>query len=521
MHPEPEPAPEPEPGFSGWCSGSGSGLIVVTLVAIFALAQSWQRWLDPIIDTGRDLYIPEQLARGAKLYRDLRYQYPPLAPYLLALMPGRSVTAYTILGIAQSAVIAVCLWLSLRRNAAAAAAAVLFFVALSLCGASTWGANFIFPYTYAATLGMMFLVVALAAVLNERVPLALAALLLASWCKVEYAIAVALIVVVLAITKRVSLRQLAIFAAAWLASLAFVVWAFPEMDLFSLTNASARRFFAVIAGKPGWDHLLALLGIGAVFALLRWGKWWLAMPLMIPLAYHGFFRAWFFLQLALLAYALVKERGSPLAVFAVFAVATTLRIPFNVAPAWYGCFLIVPVYALIAYVLFDRWPSPAWLFLVALLCARDLWEQHERWSVKIYPIASARGTFYDHDEERARAIGALKLTGTLAVMPEGLTINYLTRTTTPLSFHTFTPPETADPAVEDRILREIEAHPPDRVALVARDVREYGSRGFGVDYDQRLVRWIFENYEAEWVTTPLRTLRRRCPSGPCPTPTAK
>jgi hypothetical protein len=497
-----------------------AGAAVVVAVAAVALLQSWQRWLDPIIDTGRDLYIPEQLARGAKLYRDLRYEYPPLAPYLLALMPARSLAAYTLLGILQSAVIAVSLWLSLRRNAIAAAVAALFFVALSMCGASTWGANFIFPYSYAATLGMMFLVVALAAVLNGWVPIALAALFLASWCKVEYAAGVALIVVVLAITKRVSLRQLAVFLAAWLASLAFVVWAFPEMNLFGLTNDSAKHFFAVVAGRPTWEHL-ALLGILAVAWLLRRGWWWLAIPLMVTLAFHGFFRAWFFLQLALLAYALVKDRQSPLAVFAVFAVATTLRVPFNVSPAWYGFVLIVPVYALIAYVLFERWPSPAWLALVAMLCGRDLWEQHERWGAKVYPIVTARGTFYDHDAERARALNALKLTGTLAVMPEGITINYLTGTTTPLSFHTFTPPETADPRIEDQVLREINAHPPQHIALVNRNVAEYGSRGFGVDYDRRLAAWIFANYEIESATKPLGILRPRCPSVPCRAPTPR
>ena len=497
-----------------------AGAALVAAVAAVALLQSWQRWLEPIIDTGRDLYIPEQLARGAKLYRDIRYQYPPLAPYLLALMPGRSLAAYTILGIAQSAVTAVCLWFSLRRNAIAAAVATLFFVALSMCGASTWGANFIFPYSYAATLGMMFLMIALAAVVNECIGIALPALFLASWCKVEYAVAVALIVIVLAITKRVSLAQTAFFAAAWLASLGFVVWLFPEMDLFGLTNASARHFFAVVAGRPSWEHAL-VLGIVAVAFLLRRGWWWAAIALMIPLAFHGFFRAWFFLQLALLVYALIKERSSPLAVFAIFSVATTLRVPFNISPAWYGFVLIVPVYALIAYVLFERWPSPAWLALVAMLCARDLWEQHERWSVKVHPIVTARGTFYDHNTERARALNEFKPTGTLAVFPEGITINYLTRTTTPLSFHTFTPPETADPRVEEQILREIAARPPDHIALVNRNVAEYGSRGFGVDYDRRLAAWIAANYETEWTTTPLRILRRRCPSAPCPAPTPR
>ena len=488
-----------------------AGAALVAIVAAIALLQSWQRWLHPIIDTGRDLYIPEQLARGARLYRDLRYPYPPLAPYLLALMPARSLLAYTILGIAQSAVIAVCLWLSLRRNAIAATVATLFFVALSMCAGTMW--NFIFPYSYAATIGMAFLTIALAAVLNGRVWIALVALLLASWCKVEYAAAAALIVVVLAIARRVTARQIVAFAAAWLASLVVIVRTFPAL--------SANQFFARVAGAPRWDHLLALIGIVAVFMLLRRGLWWAAMLLMIPLAYHGFFRAWFFLQIALLVYALIKERESPLAIFAVFAIAATLRVPFNISPAWYGVVLIVPVYALIAYVLFERWPSHAWLFLVAMICARDLWEQHERWSVKVYPITSARGTFYDYDVHRARALSAFKPAGTLAVMPEGITINYLTRTTTPLSFHTFTPPETADPRIEDAILREIQRTPPDRIAIVQRDVREYGSRGFGIDYDQRLAAWIAANYDIESATPPLEIRRRRCLSAPCPAPTPR
>ena len=62
----------------------GIPALVVLAAGVVAAAQSWNRWLDPIIDTGRDLYIPEQLMQGAKLYRDIRYQYPPLAPYLLA-----------------------------------------------------------------------------------------------------------------------------------------------------------------------------------------------------------------------------------------------------------------------------------------------------------------------------------------------------------------------------------------------------------------------------------------------------
>src|SRR5205814_2104143 len=167
-----------------------------------AFIQSFQCWLDPIIDTGRDLYIPEQLAHGAKLYRDIRYQYPPLAPYLLAAVTtivGHSLASYTAIGLLQSIIIAAALWVVGKRTAGIIAGFVasLFFVALSFCGASTWGVNFLFPYSYAATIGMAFLVISLAFFICDRPALAVGALFCASWCKVEYAIAAFVILLIL------------------------------------------------------------------------------------------------------------------------------------------------------------------------------------------------------------------------------------------------------------------------------------------------------------------------------------
>jgi len=192
--------------------------LLALLVAIAALAfvQSYQRWLDPIIDTGRDLYIPEQLLHGAKLYRDIRYQYPPLAPYLLAAITaviGHSLASYTAIGLAQSIVIAAALWIIGWRTAGAIAGfvAALFFIALSFCGASTWGANFLFPYSYGATIGMALLMISLASFLYERPILALTALFAASWCKVEYAVAAIVVVVILAFGRRISIRHLVSF----------------------------------------------------------------------------------------------------------------------------------------------------------------------------------------------------------------------------------------------------------------------------------------------------------------------
>jgi hypothetical protein len=334
-------------------------------------------------------------------------------------------------------------------------------------------------------------------------------------------------VVVLAITRRVTLGQLAAFVIVSAGSILFVLWFFPRFveNAFakSLTaGETARHFYAVISGTANWpQHLgeiaLGALGIAAVAWLLRTGGVSLAdparrrrytLPLVIAvsllLASHVFFRAWALLQLVALVYALLKDRRSPLAVFAIFSLAATLRVPLNVSPVWYGFVLIVPTYALIAYVLFEYLPLPrkwAWLPLILILCGRELYDQHERWGAKVYPIVSPRGTFYDANPERAAALDAFiarKPAGTLAVLPEGLTVNYLTQTTTPLSFHTFTPVETADASIENEILGELARRPPDRIALLTRDVREYGYRGFGVDYDQRLAAWIQMHYALAW-----------------------
>lgn len=494
-------------------------ILLLLIVAVIAIAQSYERWLDPIIDTGRDLYIPEQLAHGARLYRDIRYQYPPLAPYLLALITsviGHSLASYTAIGLLQSIVVAVALWMIGRRSAGPLAgfAASLFFVALSFCGASTWGANFLFPYSYGATIGIALIAVSLALFLYERPSLALAFLFAASWCKVEYAVAALVIIAILAIGRRITIRHIAAFFVAEAIGVAAALSYFPHLreNVFaeSLTRGgSARAFFRGVAGIAEWQEssigaLLAIVGIVAIVWLLRSVRAQIAIPAVIVisilLATHAFFRAWGLLQFVALAQAF-RRRNSVLMTLSAFSIATTLRIPLSVSPFWYGFALIVPTYALIAYVLFESLQLGSraiwWIPLVALLCGHDLAEQRHRYAVKAFAIESPLGRFYDANSDRAKVLNDFiqhVRGGTLAVLPEGITLNYLTESRTTLTFHTFTPVETAAHEVEDSIIAEFANKPPERIAIVSREVSEYGYKGFGVDYDQRLFAYLTEHY---------------------------
>jgi hypothetical protein len=49
-------------------------------------AVSWNRWIEPYVDSGRELMIPWRLARGERLYRDLHFHHGPLGPWLAAVV---------------------------------------------------------------------------------------------------------------------------------------------------------------------------------------------------------------------------------------------------------------------------------------------------------------------------------------------------------------------------------------------------------------------------------------------------
>ena len=73
-------------------------------------------------------------------------------------------------------------------------------------------------------------------------------------------------------------------------------------------------------------------------------------------------------------------------------------------------------------------------------------------------------------------------------------VNYLTRRVNPTRHLNFAPPEIMIFG-EDRILEDLRAQPPDYVALVHRDTREYGLPLFGTHYAPRLLEWVREDYE--------------------------
>ena len=97
--------------------------IAVATVALFVVSRG--RWSDPIIDSGREWIVPDALARGELLYRDVVYWFGPFTPYWHSLffrIFGSSFRTLVLAGIVSSAAILLCLRLALGRVADAASA---------------------------------------------------------------------------------------------------------------------------------------------------------------------------------------------------------------------------------------------------------------------------------------------------------------------------------------------------------------------------------------------------------------
>jgi len=134
---------------AGWWRRTGQyGLPV--LAAIAALAVSWQSWIDPFVDSGREMDVPWRLLQGERLYGDVTYYYGPLGPWVNALalrLFGNGWLSLELVCAALSALIFVLLFRLTRRAGGLLSAVTATTLAAAVCIAAPRGGAFVFPYS--------------------------------------------------------------------------------------------------------------------------------------------------------------------------------------------------------------------------------------------------------------------------------------------------------------------------------------------------------------------------------------
>ena len=158
------PAPVPQPKTAApalWWLDLLFGGILAGL-AVFFLNLSWRKWPDPIIDFGRELYLPWRLTQGAALYRDMLHMYGPFSPYFNSVvfrLFGTSLNSIIAVNILIYAGILSLLYYILREGwsrFSAFVACVVFVSVFSfshLVGIGNY--NYITPYAHEATHGIL------------------------------------------------------------------------------------------------------------------------------------------------------------------------------------------------------------------------------------------------------------------------------------------------------------------------------------------------------------------------------
>ena len=210
-----------------------------------------------------------------------------------------------------------------------------------------------------------------------------------------------------------------------------------------------------------------------------------------------------------------------LIMWSAFALVLLAKMGLNARVIHYGFYLALP--AMVVAITLVSWLIPhvlsLWksesvarsfrqlaLWMIAAAVAPYLGTAYGWYRSRTLPIGSGADRFYastigGQGQAARSALRMLEETvppdATLAVLPEGVMLNYLLRLESPLRVINLMPPELMAFG-EDDVLRSLAARPPDFVLLIHKDTREYGYPQFGRDvrYGLRTVVWINEHYES-------------------------
>lgn len=538
---------------------------MLSVVWALLFAESYLRWGHPIIDLGRDLYLPSQILAGRTLYRELLYNYGPTIPYMLAgitAVLGDALWVFEAFGIAigLSAMAAVYAVGARLGGWAVGFGATLMFLVFSFFANSTWGCNFVLPYSYSATLGTAAALWSFYFLLRHlyggRSTASMAwsvfFLFITLFSKHEIGLALGLVHALAWWAHKVPRKTIAIVIGLGLVSgLAFLSifhargpgeHALLAENILRYAGNMKDYFFHRVGGldRPFDNIILTLKSLAQVTAIMLTagvagaaipmarGKRWIPTALGTAAAVACAWLVWRFadvtiyqatlpLALALAVYFGVRDRRDPLLLLSVFVLLSALRIPLKFYPVWFGFYLFAPAFPLLVYALGPRlasWMPGRRVIVCALgaLAVVTMLKFHRSTSESYGRMTSAlstpKGLMRDFPIGRAEAVADFltyideRFPGekpSLVVFPQGVSLNYYTGMRNPTAYYLFVPAEVNSPELEARIIEELHAVQPDYIAFTSRYMKEFGVKGFGIDYGRGVAGWIDANYSRERV----------------------
>lgn len=561
--------------------------LLIGITTILMAWWSWGKWSDPMIDFGRELYIPWQITEGSVLYKDIAYFNGPLSPYVNALwffimgvhMRSMVFANFIILG----GILFVCYKLLKTIDGKIGATLGCLVLATVFAFARydfVANYNFITPYSNEMTHGLLLsLVVLYCLSLYQRqkqqwiIFFSGVLLGLVFLTKAEFTLAAATALIIgyfltfwiqedpySQIAQKISILIFGLLVPP-LISLVLLSVSMPFHQAFMGTlgswpgvfNSELRNSFfykQMMGTNELWPNL-KILGISFLcFALMFFPAGFISAVsplrkkrdtmigivtiigiiiisiLMIHLLIKigpNMLRPLPLLLICLIGVEGIyiwkydKEKPDDKTIlrfsFYLFSLMLLGKIILRVEPNQYGFALAMPGTLILVSTLADRIPSllntnerAGEIFrffsmgIIIIFTGLHLFVSNFWFSKSDVHVATNHATFYTD----IRGYPLLKTMevleklmspdDTLAVLPEGVMLNFLTQRKNPTPYINFMPPEFM--LFGEHNMREsLKTHPPNFIVLTNKPLEEYGFTAFGVDIGEEIYAWIQDHYD--------------------------
>ena len=486
---------------AGWIALAGS--------MIFFLLVSWRKWPDPLIDFGRELFVPWQISQGALLYRDIDCYRGPLSQYFNALLFSLFKPSLTVLinaNLIIFIIIVVVTYTLIRSAWGVFAAFISTFIFIAVFGCSQFvgigNYNYITPYSHESTHGLLLclasvfflvywikkptillsfiigIIFGLTALLKPEI-------LLADLCLIVSAIVLRYRLHGLPTLSNVSTLAISAIVPSALFFVFFVIHLSPG-DAFrgtaqALLSITTNRFTGDVIQTAflGIDqplvhlktHLSATLFALCIFA----GICVLAIMMMFRMILNGRIYHYGFYQAALAAIIIPA-------------------IVMGEVPSWFGIkkgrgIILACTTALVLTGTIDLTLKSIHILSLKTESVGSGSDKFFAFPANIYPSAGVINGVLGYLEKQTE-------NRTLVVLPEGVMLNYLLRkpSVTPTMFYYAAGNNSES---EKQIVDRLMLNPPDNTVLISRDLHEYGVARYGESENngQLLLKWLSENNE--------------------------
>ncbi len=574
-------------------------LFLVFVIFMALTFWTWRKWPDILIDFGRELYVPWQLASGKMLYKDIADYYGPFPPYFNALifyLFGASFINLVYTNLIITVLLTLVIYVFFRKACdqyTAIFSCLIFLTFFAFAHFIPGGSfNWICPYshnlTHSIVLSCSMLLIFQECIFRLRPGL----LALGGIClgfvflsKVEVSLAAAtsaLIGIALIFCVRKprlgqALNFLCIFLGAVIvpivACFVFLSKHLPVNEVLEHLSFSWRavhessvgpmiksKFFLDRIGLDSPLRNLALMGaatVGLIFFACAIGMVNLSTdsPPKKKLAFIVFsamlFLASFLIKGipcliaarslplmtlifgAALIWLFVKRTGDPkitakiagLMVWSVFAFVLLSKMILNARFLDYGFALAMPATMLLVAGFLSLLPKVlrklcgsglsfrrivASALIVDVIFALLL--SNMSYSQKHFSIGQDGDRIITYQTKLSLSPAGPSISellkqverlvpkeASLASIPEGIMVNYLSRRVNPTRYTGFTPPEIVIYG-ERNILESVSDTKPDFIIIIPRDMPEFGIGFFGenLDYCRNIMAWVSEKYEKVW-----------------------